>query len=218
MTKTRLYALMAVFLFQGALLAFLRLDENIPARFPLTEFPAQLGSWRAQGEEALDEPTRALLQPDESFVRAYGRSSGAAGTLFVGYFKSTQANHPAPHSPTVCLPGAGWREVWNRVNRSESGGRPFEWNEYILQKGTQRLVVVYWYQNMERTWAKEVLAKVYMLPDFWRNRRTDVALVRITFLSDEFNHTSALEEAKDLARYVQPALAGTFRASVSASR
>jgi EpsI family protein len=210
-----MYLLAAVFLVQGAIRAGLNLEEKIPTSFPVERFPTQLGSWEMYGEEPLDEPTRALLQPDASIIRGYRNSpSGLAGSIFVGYFKSTQANHPTPHSPTVCLPGAGWTNVYQReIELPSSGDTPFVLNEYVLEKGASRLVVLYWYQNLKRTWAREVLAKVYMLPDFVRERRTDVVIVRLTFSTDQSHYQAALAEGKSLAAATHPEIAKLFTQS-----
>ncbi|GAB4373908.1 MAG: hypothetical protein OHK0021_15980 [Bryobacter sp.] len=218
--RPRFLLLGGVLALQSALYFGVRLEENIPAAFPLDQFATKLGPWEMQGEEMLDEPTRALLQPDVSFMRGYRSAQHQSPTsLFVGYFKSTQANHPAPHSPTVCLPGAGWKEVYsNTLSLPAANGKSFELNEYVLQKGSQRLVVLYWYQNLQRTWAKEVLAKVYMLPDFFEWRRSDVALARVTLLSDEFNYKKSLEDGKDFARQVYPALAAVFQSTLPDKR
>ncbi len=213
----RLYLLATIFLVQGAIHAGLNLEEKIPPFFPIDRFPATLGAWTMYGEEPLDEPTRALLQPDGSIMRGYRNSkTGFGGNIFVGYFKSTQANHPTPHSPNVCLPGSGWTNVYQReIELTATDGSPFKLNEYVLEKGGSRLVVLYWYQNLKRTWAREVLAKVYMLPDFIRERRTDVVIARLTFLTDQSQYQNAIAEGKSLAAASQPEIAKLFALSAS---
>jgi EpsI family protein len=215
LVRRRAIFLAAILAAQGLALYGFRFPEALPAMPRWTDFPEQLGSWRLTGEEALDAATDAILKPDASLVRGY-RGEGpdnANLSLFIGYFKTTQPNHPGPHSPTVCLPAAGWREVERRetslVNAATK--ESFASNEYILEKSGQRLVVLYWYQNVERGWAKEVLAKVYLLPDYLQYRRSDVALVRVTALVSGVEHRAALAAARNFATEVYPAVRRSFR-------
>jgi len=64
------------------------------------------------------------------------------------------------------------------------------------------LFVVYWYQNNRDVWAEEFHAKLTMLPDLIRYRRSDVSLVRliaaIPAQAAEREQTNCLEFAKVL--------------------
>ncbi|MDL5050781.1 EpsI family protein [Oscillatoria amoena NRMC-F 0135] len=218
----RRFLTLCIFLaIQSALLLGLSLPEK-PFVLPEIEaIPGQLGAWRMTGEEMLDPATQALLRPDLSIMRGYARSADgplassqpAHASLFIGYFKSTQANSPGPHSPTVCLPGAGWKEVFARESSLDTAQGSIPINEYVLEKGNQRLAVLYWYQNSQRAWAKQVLAKVYMLPDFLELRRSDVSLVRITALTSQSAQEQSLKQMRDLAQEVYPALHRQLQAS-----
>src|SRR4029077_16516881 len=93
------------------------------------------------------------------------------------------------HSPLNCLPGAGWTPVQNdrlalRVPTGSGtmGGqaeRPIEINRYVIEKGLDRQVVLYWYQSHGRVVASEYWGKIYMVLDAIRSNRTDGALIRI---------------------------------------
>lgn len=201
--------LAAILAVQGLLLWGLRLDE-IPLPLPnLDSIATQFGTWQRTGEEPLDAATEALLRPDASLVRGYVQPGNPnAATLFVGYFKSSQPNHPVPHAPNVCLPAAGWKAVYQReISLTDPSGVAFPLNEYVLEKGGQRLVVLYWYQNSFRAWTNAVFSKVYMLPDFLRYRRTDVALVRITTGASSSTLPQEIENLKNFARSVHPQIA-----------
>lgn len=208
-TLPRRIRILAVILAAQALLLWgVTLEERIPAPPALDQIAANFASWNLIGEEELDGATEALLKPDASLVRGYRHAGNqTAATLFVGYFKTSQPNHPMPHSPAVCLPGAGWKEVYqHEISLTGAHGEAFPLNEYVLEKAGQRLIVLYWYQNRQRSWANAVLAKVYMLPDFFRYRRSDVALVRISLSAKDSSSRQQLEIAKDFARLVYPAV------------
>ncbi len=52
-------------------------------------------------------------------------------------------------------------------------------NRYIIQKGLDRQLVLYWYQAHGRVVASEYWGKFYLIADAVRLNRTDAALVRV---------------------------------------
>ena len=55
-----------------------------------------------------------------------------------------------------------------------------EINRYVVQKGLERQLVLYWYQSHGRVVASEYWGKFYLIRDAVRLNRTDGALVRVT--------------------------------------
>lgn len=157
------------------------LGERPPVAPDLRALPIEIGAWTMNGENALEPDVLAYLRPDDYIDRNY-RANGPAGNvnLFVAYFKSLKSGY-GPHSPGVCLPGAGWKPVQFGVVQARVSGTQgsIPVNQYILEKENQKLLVLYWYQNERRIWAEEFRAKLYMLPDLLRYHRSDVALIRI---------------------------------------
>jgi EpsI family protein len=80
-------------------------------------------------------------------------------------------------------------------------------NEYMLEKGRQQILVLYWYQNNRRAWAEEFQAKLNLLADLLRYRRSDVSLVRIVAPLNGSDSSHSLESSKDFAQALFPALA-----------
>jgi EpsI family protein len=159
------------------------------------------------GENALEPAVAAYLRPDSYIVRDYAHPDrGIAVNLFIAYFKSLQ-NSYGPHSPRVCLPGSGWNaRSWKVVpmavpTRSEA----ISVNEYTLEKGRQQILVLYWYQNNRRVWAEEFQAKLNLLPDLLRYRRSDVSLVRIVAPLGDSNQV--LKNSTEFAQALFPLLA-----------
>jgi EpsI family protein len=58
-------------------------------------------------------------------------------------------------------------------------GGPITINRYLVQKGLDRQVVLYWYQSHGRVVASEYWGKIYLVLDAIRTNRTDGALVRL---------------------------------------
>jgi hypothetical protein len=54
----------------------------------------------------------AQLKAGRVLNRTYiGRSTGVVANIFVAWFQSQRNGDRQPHSPKVCLPGAGWAPV-----------------------------------------------------------------------------------------------------------
>jgi len=155
--------------------------EIIPARLPLSSFPAQLGSWSGK-DFPLDQETLGVLGAGDFLVRGYRDPEGKLPyiDLFVAYFPS-QRTGDTIHSPKHCLPGAGWTPEENdRVTISLPGHSPFPANRYVISKAGARKLVLYWYWAHDRGVASEYWAKYYLVKDAISMNRSDGALVRIT--------------------------------------
>ncbi len=178
----------------------LSLNEQPPASPSLESLPHEIGRWKLAGEQLMEPEVAAYLRPDDYIDRNY-LAQGPAGrvNLFVAYFKSLKSGY-GPHSPGICLPGAGWKPKQVDVVRAQVGSETIPVNQYILEKDRENLLVLYWYQNERRIWAEEFRAKIFMLPDLLRYRRSDVALVRIITPLD----SNAMEPTRaDLLSFVQ---------------
>jgi EpsI family protein len=159
----------------------LKIDEQNIGIPGLHDLPWQVGPWQATAEQSIGPDVTAYLKPDEYILRDYvNPGSGATIDLFVAYFKSLQ-NVYGPHSPRICLPGAGWLVSSSKVVNIPVPGRPagIPVNQFTMEKSNQSILVLYWYQNDRDVWAEEYHAKLRLLPDLIRYRRSDVSLVRL---------------------------------------
>jgi EpsI family protein len=155
--------------------------EVFPARKPLAAFPEQLGDWTGTDVE-ITKDIRDILGPGDFLLRVY-RPEGErqpSTDLFIAYFPTQRAGDTI-HSPKNCLPGAGWTPIDSaRVTLSVAGHAPFPANRYVIAKGADRLLVVYWYWAHDRAVASEYWAKIYLVTDSIRMNRSDGSLVRLT--------------------------------------
>ena len=154
--------------------------EVIPARTPLESFPRTIDGWNSANVE-LTQDVRDVLGPGDFLLRNYRNPENTRDiSLFVAYFASQRAGDTI-HSPKNCLPGAGWAPVQaGRVNINVAGRAPFEANRYLIAKGNDRQLVLYWYWAHDRAVASEYSAKFYLVADSIRMRRTDGSLVRLS--------------------------------------
>ena len=154
--------------------------ESLPGREPLASLPFHLGPWT--GTDVLMQPdVLAILGPGDFLQRFYEDTSASQPyvDLFLAYFPS-QRTGDTIHSPKHCLPGAGWLPTESRrISISFPGRAPFEVNRYVIAKGDERQLVLYWYWAHDRAEASEYWAKFYLVTDSIRLNRSDGSLVRV---------------------------------------
>jgi EpsI family protein len=170
----------------------------------LSLFPAALGSWSGQ-DSPLEPDVVQVAAVDDYLNRSYHSGNAAVG-LYVGYYKS-QRQGEALHSPMQCLPGAGWEPM--KTESIEVGITPDDINKLVVQKGVDQMLVLYWYQTLNRITASEYSRKLFLITDAFRSGRTDVALVRIIAPIDPRDpdgEASALNLARPFAERVLPAV------------
>ena len=63
----------------------------------------------------------------------------------------------------------------DRIDVDVAGHEPFIANRYLIAKGDERQLVLYWYWAHDRAVASEYAAKFYLVADAIRMRRTDGA-------------------------------------------
>jgi EpsI family protein len=197
-------------LFAGQAMLFYLLPgvHSVPLPRPLTEFPAEIGNWRSVQEGVVDEEVRDVLRADDLLTRTYVSAvSGIPANLFVAFFE-TQSEGQAPHSPKNCLPGSGWVPTRSGTVtlHPADGSPPVTVNRYLVSRGDQHSLVLYWYQSKYRVVASEYFAKIYLVADSMVHRRTDTSLVRIVTPVAGGDSTRAEEMALDLARVAYPAM------------
>ena len=159
--------------------------EPVAIRESFVRFPMTIGQWKGARAADFDSKILTILGVDEYLNRLYSTEATPPIGLYIGYYQS-QRQGDAIHSPLNCLPGAGWEPVAKGelaidVTTTPGGAekRSITVNRYVIQKGEQKQVVLYWYQSQGRVVASEYWSKFYMVADALRTNRTDAALVRV---------------------------------------
>ena len=178
----------ALLVLQAALLYSAIRPEVVPPSRPLESMPTTLGSWHQVQTGVIEQEVLDVLKADDILNGEYCPSNstdcaitgvGRAG-LFVASFR-TQRNGKAPHSPKNCLPGSGWVPLSSGEITVDIGrAAPITVNRYLIAYGSQKQLVLYWYQSRDRAVANEYKAKFWVMADAIRLNRTDTALVRVT--------------------------------------
>ena len=188
MISARLIIAAAVLFLGGAYLQRVARVEIVPPRELLASCPLMIDAWQGRQAAAFDARTLQVLGVDEYLNRVYRAADGTPVGLYIGYYGS-QRQGDTIHSPLNCLPGAGWAPVHHdqigipvsaRVSPASSTSvRWIRVNRYIVEKGLDRQLVIYWYQSHGRVVASEYWGKIYMVIDAIRMNRTDGGLVRV---------------------------------------
>jgi EpsI family protein len=202
-----------ILVFQASASRMLKIDEQKIGIPGLHDIPWQVGPWKASAEQSIGPEVTAYLKPDEYILRDYVDDQPGGGTidLFVAYFKSLQ-NVYGPHSPRICLPGSGWLVSSSKTVNIPVPGRPggIPANQFTMEKSNQRILVLYWYQNDRDVWAEEYHAKLRLLPDLIRYRRSDVSLVRLIAPISGASPDKELASCAQFTERVFPLLAAHF--------
>lgn len=180
----------------------LRLD-----RLPLTAFPLQLEEWRAS-ESRLDTQIESSLGLDDYVLADYRRANGEIVNFYAAYYGS-QRKGISPHSPQVCIPGGGWLITdLERKSVALGNSQTFAVNRVLIQRGEQRQLVYYWFEQRGRRIANEYWMKWYLLTDAVMRNRSDGALVRLTTPLKAFEAPAAADQRlQDFMQLSVPRLA-----------
>lgn len=153
--------------------------EPVVIRNSLTQFPLRIGNWSGS-DTTIGESVLKVLRIKDYLSRIYlNNHSHNSLMLYIGYYPS-QREGDTIHSPKNCLPGSGWEVIHADFLTITRSGEPIKINKYLVQKGTEQDLILYWYQSRGRVIASEYWSKIYLVVDAIGKNRTDGALVRIS--------------------------------------
>jgi exosortase D (VPLPA-CTERM-specific) len=158
--------------------------EEVPQpRAMFVDFPMQLDGWLGTSL-ALEKQYIDALHFDDYVLADFRFGEGQPVNLYVAYYQSQRKGQSA-HSPQSCLPGGGWEiSSFNSVDLPANSGmvRSLHANRALIQRDSQKQVVLYWFKQRDRILSNEYLLKMYLFWDAMSRGRTDGALVRIASL------------------------------------
>ncbi len=115
-------------------------------------FPLRIGKWEGKAD-IIDPVIVQESGAEEAFNGHYVNGSGGEISLYMGYRSSAfLANENYFHSPTVCMPSAGWveQEVKKRRIRNVPYFNDLDVTQMIMEKGGTRLLVYFWFQTKDK--------------------------------------------------------------------
>lgn len=144
------------------------------------EFPLKLDNWTGTAGR-LTQLELDALKLDDYVLADFSTPDRRPINFYVAYYSSQRKGESA-HSPRSCIPGDGW-EITDLTQRRVEGvrvaGQPLRVNRVVIQKGDNKQLVYYWFQQRGRIITNEYLVKWYLFWDALTRNRTDGALVRL---------------------------------------
>ncbi len=205
--STRRMAVVLMLLSLGGFVQLLRGRTEVRPNPPrLQNFPSELGDWTSI-DEPISQSVLEILGPGDFLSRNYRKPSAPVINLFVAYFASQQSGD-AIHSPKNCLPGSGWQPLDSaRIRIALADGRSLPVTRYLVAKGSDRQLVLYWFQSHGKTTASEYSAKLQLITDAICINRTDGALVRVvTPVLPLETEAQSEERASEFIRLMNPGI------------
>jgi len=145
-------------------------------------FPRSHGAWQQVDREILAPRIVRELQADDYHSITLAKAGEPMPVSFFSAWYADQSQGGV-HSPEICLPSTGWEIAWlERTDLAAELGydTSFRINRAVIQKGTTRMMVYYWFEQKGRKVAWDFEAKFLLMVDGITTGRTDGALVRLT--------------------------------------
>jgi EpsI family protein len=155
-------------------------EEVPPPRAVFVDFPMKLDGWLGTSL-SLEKQYIDALKFDDYVLADFRFGDGQPVNFYAAYYQSQRKGQSA-HSPKSCLPGGGWEiSSLQHMDLPASSGmdRPLPVNRALIQKDSQRQIVLYWFKQRDRILNNEYMVKAYLFWDALSRGRTDGALVRI---------------------------------------
>jgi len=142
-------------------------------------FPREAGEWSGSFRNLEPEVEQVLKASD--YVNAVYQTAGAPPVSVFSAWYANQTDGTGIHSPEVCLPVGGW-EIYSleekQVSFPDTPYGTFPVNRAVIQKGTSRQLVYYWFEQRGTRMTNDFMAKMSVVWDSFTRGRTDGALVR----------------------------------------
>lgn len=154
--------------------------SSLPARQPLVDFPSQLGAWKGVST-AMERQYLDALALDDYVLADYSAADRHPVNVYVAYYQSPKKGRSS-HSPKQCIPGGGWEITsFELVSIASAPGAVAAWdvNRVVIQKGSHKQIVYYWFKQRDRWMTSEYLVKFFLFWDSLTRHRADGALVRL---------------------------------------
>lgn len=151
-------------------------------RSSFATFPMRIEKWTGSST-LLDADIQRVLGADDYILADYRAGDAPAPVnLFVAFYRS-QTEGSGIHSPEVCIPSGGWevsRWTQSTITLGDGARTTFAVNRATIQKGENKQLVYYWFEQRGRRLTSDYATKLYTLWDSAMQGRSDGALIRVT--------------------------------------
>ena len=175
----------------------------------MASFPLTFGSWKGL-PQFVDPKIIDESGAEDAFSCVYTGPDGKQVFLYIGY-RSTAflANENFFHSPTVCLPSAGWKEL--STGRHTISQVPvfgsLEVSEMQMENAGNRSVVYFWFQTKNKTTYDKSINRYHLAMHAIRRDNTHDLFIRpITKIGREESPDDATKRLDVFVHDFMPAL------------
>lgn len=163
-----------------AFLVVPRSEPSAPPRDSFALFPSRLGDWSGFSVQ-LEPDTERVLGASDYVNMVYQAPDAPEPVQVFSAWYHSQTEGQGIHSPEVCLPAGGW-EIFSlepyTVSFPETVYGTFTLNRAVIEKGMDRQLVYYWFEQRGKRMTNDFAAKISVLRDSLVLGRTDGAIVR----------------------------------------
>lgn len=206
---TPLIAICAIFLTTWSASLIVTVDKlTIPDRQIFAAFPYEFDGWKS-AVRPIDSEIAEVLGADDSIVVNLESPQGDLFNVYMAYLTARRDGR-SWHSPRQCIPGGGWQVTeFSVVNPDDTpspqdGALTFPYNRMVIEYGSQKQIVYYWYDQRGHKFANEYVMKLSVIWDTLTRKRADGALVRLMAPVAEGNDVASTDKKmRDMARRMQ---------------
>lgn len=185
-------------------------SEVIPERETFADFSMGYAEWQGR-RDSLEKIYLDQLKLDDYLMSNYTNDKGDLVNFYVAYYES-QRKGASVHSPRSCIPGGGWKIAKHQTRELVlNDGSNLPVNRLLIQKGSNKQLVYYWFDQRGRSLTNEYAVKWYLFWDALTRNRTDGSLVRAIVSIKPGEDVEVGDETllnfvnlvnKDLSRYI----------------
>lgn len=154
-------------------------DKFVPERVSFDAFPLLIGDWIGTSGLLDDQSLDILRLTDYAFV-SYRSGVSTESLELLATWYAEQTDGATPHSPEICLPGAGWEIAELDRISLPMAGETISLNRAVLERRGERMLAYYWFQQRGRIFANEFAMKWFIVQDAVLENRVDGGMVRLT--------------------------------------
>lgn len=198
----------AIMIAATGIMRYVSHSEEIHPNQPFSTFPQTIGEWKGK-EVFFSDQVYQMLGVDDSFIANYKGPNGESIQLYIGFYQS-QKEGEMPHSPKVCLPGAGWgikQMETVSLNIPQSPRNKSQVLKMVVENRQKyKQMVFYWFHSRGRMITSEYMQRFYLALDAITRQRTDGAFVRLITPVINGDEQAALETLNAFTAKIMPIL------------
>ena len=185
-----------------------RLKDGIAA------FPKSFREWQGSAL-ALDDEITERSGAEEALSTLYRNAAGNTVSLYIGY-RSTSflENENFFHSPTVCLPSSGWRQIETSTHIIPDVPvfGQLKVSKMVIEKMGVRQLVYFWFQTKDKTSFRKDINRLHLaMHAIQRNNTFDLFIRPITPIPDGESVAKAQQILDGFVREMMQALTTFLR-------